>query len=130
MLDAQLKKPSNNPSASPNVLIRKKICKLRLCVDYRKINPRTVNDAYPIHKVTYIYAALHGTQTSLRLGHLNITLILCAHFGLFSFEVISQLLTNSHLTVQWLMEKHVGDMNLKELLAYLDNKDKIQHWQS
>ena len=32
---------------------------------------------------------------------------------------MSQWLTNSHLTVQWLMEKHVGDMNLKELLAYV-----------
>ena len=55
------------------------------------------------------------------LRHLHIILILCAHFGLFSFEVMSQWLTNSHLTVQWLMEKHVGDMNLKELLAYLDD---------
>ena len=133
MLDAQLIKPSNSPYASPIVLVRKKSGKLRLCVDYRKINMRTIKDAYPIPKIADIYAALHGaewfTTMDLKMGFHQIpmaeaskdyTAFVCP-FGLYNFEVMSQGLSNSPLTFQRLMEKCVGDMNLKELLVYLDD---------
>ena len=45
----------------------------------------------------------------------------CSPIGVFSFERMSQGVTNSPATFQRLMERCVGDMNLKELLVYLDD---------
>ena len=133
LLDAQIIKPSNSPYASPIVLVRKKSGKLRLCVDYRKINLRTVPDAYSIPKISDIFSSLHGakwfTTMDLKMGFHQIpmseaskdyTAFVCP-FGLFNFERMSQGLTNSPMTFQRLMEKCVGDMNFRELLVYLDD---------
>lgn len=40
--------PSTSPYSSPLVLVRKKTGGLRVCVDYRALNQRTVADRYPI----------------------------------------------------------------------------------
>jgi hypothetical protein len=44
MQDSNVIQPSNNPWASPNVLVRKKDGTLRICVDYRKLNSITKPD--------------------------------------------------------------------------------------
>ena len=140
LLDAKIIKPSNSPFSSPIVLVRKKNGKLRLCIDYRKVNLRTIRDSYPIPKISDIFSALHGakyfTTLDLKMGFhqipmeessKDITAFVCP-FGLYSFETMSQGLCNSPLTFQRLMEKCVGDMNMKELLVYLD--DIIVHGKS
>ena len=133
LLDAKVIRPSNSPYASALVLVRKKSGKLRLCVDYRKINNRTIKDAYPIPKIADIFSSLHGSKwfctMDLKMGFHQIPMAesskdytaFCSPFGLFSFERMSQGLTNSPATFQRLMERCVGDMNLKELLVYLDD---------
>ena len=50
----------------------------------------------------------------------DITAFTCP-FGLFSFEKMSQGLVNSPFTFQRLMDKCVGDMNMKEVLVFLDD---------
>ena len=133
LLDANIIKPSNSPYASPIVLVRKKSGKLRLCVDYRKINQRTIKDAYPIPRIADIFSSLHGAKwfctMDLKMGFHQIPMAesskdftaFCSPFGLYSFERMSQGLTNSPSTFQRLMERCVGDMNMKELLVYLDD---------
>ena len=54
----------------------------------------------------------------------DITAFVCP-FGLFSFETMSQGLCNSPLTFQRLMERCVGDLNMKQLLVFMD--DLIVH---
>ena len=133
LLDAGIIKPSNSPYASPIVLVRKKNGKLRLCVDYRKVNLRTIRDSYPLPKIEDMFAALHGSEwfvtMDLKMGFhqiamdessKDITAFVCP-FGLYNFERMSQGLVNSPLTFQRLMERCVGDMNLRELLVYLDD---------
>ena len=140
LLDANIIKPSTSPYASPMVLVHKKSGKLRLCVDYRKVNLRTIGDSYPIPKISDIFSALHGSryfscldlkqgfhQVPMAESSKEITAFVCP-FGLFEFERMSQGLKNSPLTFQRLMEKCVGDMNLRELLVYLD--DLIIHGKS
>ena len=133
LLDAGIIKPSTSSYASPIVLVRKKNGKLRLCVDHRKVNARTIRDSYPLPKIEDMFAALHGSEwfvtMDLKMGFhqiemdessKDISAFVCP-FGLFNFERMSQGLVNSPLTFQRLMERCVGDMNLKELLVYLDD---------
>ena len=140
LLDADIIKPSNSPYASPMVLVRKRNGKLRLVVDYRKINSRTIRDSYPLPKISEIFSALHGakwfTTMDLKMGFHQIPMaesskdysaFICP-FGLYSFERMSQGFKNSPLTFQRLMDRCVGDMNMKELLVYLD--DLIVHGKS
>ena len=48
MLDMGVIEESSSPWMVPMVFIPKKSGELRLCVDYRELNKRTVNDAYPL----------------------------------------------------------------------------------
>ena len=55
-------RPSKSPYASPVVLVRKKNGKLRLCVDYRKLNELTIKDCYSLPRITEVLDSLHGTR--------------------------------------------------------------------
>ena len=51
LLDTGEISKSKNPYASPVVLVKKKDKTLRVCVDFRKLNARTVKDSYPIPRI-------------------------------------------------------------------------------
>ena len=53
---------SSSPYASPIVCVRKKDSTLRLCVDYRKLNLKTIADRQPIPRVQDLLDGLHGQQ--------------------------------------------------------------------
>ncbi|PIK57637.1 hypothetical protein BSL78_05463 [Apostichopus japonicus] len=62
LLDKGVIRPSTSPYASPIVLVRKTDGSLRMCVDYRKLNQKTIKDAYPIPRIEDSIDALHGSQ--------------------------------------------------------------------
>ena len=53
---------SNSSYSSPLVCVRKKDGSLRLCVDYRKLNSKTIPDCQPIPKVQDILNSLGGNS--------------------------------------------------------------------
>ena len=54
--------PSKSAWSSPIVPVRKKDGKLRLCVDYRKLNAVTKPDRYPLPNLTDSVYSLHGVK--------------------------------------------------------------------
>ena len=133
LLDANIIKPSTSPFASPIVLVRKKNGSLRMCVDYRKINARTIRDSYALPKIEELFMTLSGakffTSVDLSKAYYQVPLTERAKkisafttpFGLFEFQRLSFGLVNAPMTFQRLMERCFHDMNLAELIIFLDD---------
>ena len=60
MLDIRAIRCSSSPWASPVVLVRKKDGSLRFCIDLRKLNARTVKDAYSLPRIEDALDSLNG----------------------------------------------------------------------
>ena len=76
MLEAGVIRPSKSPYSSNVVLVRKKDRNLRFCIDFRKLNSRTVNDAYNLPRVDDTIDTLIGSKyfskLDLRSGNLQV----------------------------------------------------------
>ena len=62
LLSTGIIRPSKSPFSSNVVLVRKKSGKLRLCIDYRQLNERTVKDSYALPRMEEIFDSLHGAK--------------------------------------------------------------------
>ena len=51
LLNRKFIRPSSSPYSSPVVCVRKKDQSLRLCVDFRALNQKTVPDRHPIPRI-------------------------------------------------------------------------------
>uniref|UniRef100_A0A4W5KP85 ribonuclease H n=1 Tax=Hucho hucho TaxID=62062 RepID=A0A4W5KP85_9TELE len=124
---------SRSPYASPIVVVRKKNGTIRMCVDYRTLNKRTVPDHYTVPRVEDALTCLSGSKwfsvLDLRSGYYQIpmgdtdkekTAFICPA-GFYQFERMPQGVSGAPATFQRVMEKTVGDMNLLEVLVYLDD---------
>lgn len=62
MLDAGTIRESKNPNSSNDVLVRKKDGSLRFCVDFHKLNSRTVRDSYILPRIDDTVDTLIGAK--------------------------------------------------------------------
>lgn len=51
LVDCGIVRPSKSPYASPIVLVKKKTGDVRLCVDYRALNRKTVRENYSLPRI-------------------------------------------------------------------------------
>lgn len=133
LLAAGIIKESRSPYASPIVIVRKKNGKVRMCIDYRLLNSRTIPDQYTMPRIEDALDCLTGSKwfsvLDLRSGYYQVkmseadkekTAFICP-LGFFQFERMPQGITGAPATFQRLMEKAIGDMNLIQVLVYLDD---------
>ncbi|KAL7878188.1 hypothetical protein SRHO_G00048310 [Serrasalmus rhombeus] len=133
LLAAGIIKESRSPYASPIVIARKKTGKIRMCIDYRTLNSRTIPDQYTVPRIDDALDCLAGSKwfsvLDLRSGYYQIemaesdkekTAFICP-LGFFQFERMPQGIRGAPATFQRLMERAVGDMNLLQCLVYLDD---------
>ena len=133
MVKQQITRPSKSSFASQIVLVQKKDGSLRMCIDYRRLNDRTPKDCFPLPRIEQTLEALSGACffSTLDLAHGYFQVVIepdsidktafRVPWGLFEFVRMPQGLVNSPLTFQRVMECVFGDMNLSELVIYLDD---------
>jgi len=110
LLDMSLTCPSSNPFASSVVLVKKKDGTMRICIDYRVLNKKTIKNRYPIPRVDDLIDELHGTkyfskidlrseyhQIYMREEDIHKRTFRC-HYGHFEFLFMPLGLTNALAT--------------------------------
>ncbi len=133
MEEQEIIRKSYSEWASPLVLVWKKTGDLRVCVDYRWLNTRTIKDAHPLPHQADCLAALGGnaifSAMDLTSGFYNIVVseedrkftAFTTPMGLYEFNRLPQGLCNSPASFMRLMTNIFGDQNFLTLLRYLDD---------
>ena len=131
MLEIEAIRPSKSPFSSSVVIVRKEdgtTC-IRYCIDYRKLNQRTIKDAQAIPRVDDTLHLLAGAKylstLDLKSGYWQVELketdkakaaFQVGTLGFYECNWMPFGLCNAPATFQRLMERCMGELNL----IYLD----------
>ena len=134
MLDIGAIRPSDSPWCNAVVLVKKKNGELRFCIDLRKLNARTVKDAYSLPridetlerlKVSCIFSSLDLKsgywQVEIEEESKQYTAVTLGPLGFFECNRMPFGATNVPATFQRLMESCLGDLNLNWCIIYLND---------
>ena len=134
MLEIGVIRPSSSPFSSNVVIVRKKDGSIRFCIDYRKLNSRTRKDAQAIPRIDDTLHLLAGakyfSKLDLKAGYWQVelkeedkakTAFQVGPLGFYECNRMPFGLCNAPATFQRLMERCMGDINLRDCLVYLDD---------
>ena len=133
LLDNGIIQESHSPYAAPIVLVRKKDGSLRLCVDYRRLNAKTVRDQFPLPRIEESIDAIGNAKwfstMDLASGLNQVAMdeedrhktAFTTPFGIFEYNRMPMGMTNSPATFQRLMQTCLNDYIFQILLVYLDD---------
>ena len=124
---------SSSSWCSPVVLKQKKDGTRRFCVDFRKLNDKTIKDSYPLPRIDQTLDKLAGKswvsildlksgywQVKIRLEDREKTAFSIGN-GLWQFIVMAFRLCNAPATFERLMKKILRDLLNDMCLIYLDD---------
>ena len=133
LLKKGLIEPASGAWSSPVVLVKKKDDSWRFCIDYRRLNAVTQQDAYLIPWIDESLDALAGSKffstLDLTSGYWQVPMdedakeksAFITRNGLFKWKVLPFGLTSAPATFQRLMERVLVGLHWKTLLLYLDD---------
>ena len=132
MLEQDIIRPSCSPWASPVVMVRKKDCTLRFCIDFRKLNDVTIKDAHPLPRIDDTLEALKGAKSfstlDLKSGYWQVpmkeeckTAFRTSSGQLYEFNRLPFGLCNARATFSRLMDNVLSGLSWEVCLYYLDN---------
>ena len=124
---------STSPWASPICLVRKRSGKIRLCVDYRRLNEIAIKDAFPLPRISDCLDAVAGAkffstfdmtsefhQVKIRESDIPKTAF-CTKYGMYEYLTMPVGLSNSPAVFQRLMELVLNLLQWHICLIYLDD---------
>ena len=131
LLHAGVIRQSSSPYASAVVLVRKKNGKLRFCVDFRELNAKGVRDSYALPRIDELLDNLSGCRyfstLDMQSGYHQLqmeeqdkpkTAFTAVPLGFYEFNVLPFGLCNAPSTFQRLVERCMGELNMKEVFAF------------
>jgi len=133
MLAVDVIEPSDSPWASLVCLAKKPDGSYRFCVDYRRVNAVSRNDAYPIPDIQDAFDSLRGAKyfatIDLLSGYWQIGMTpraqersaFCTRRGLYHFKRMPFELSNAPATFCCLMHRVLRDHLWRICLCYLDD---------
>ena len=133
VLDRNITQKSSSPYAAPVVVVRKKNNDVRLTIDYRKLNAKTIPDAFPLPRIDDSLDALGGARMfstlDLASGYHQVAMseqdrhktAFITPFGLFEYLRMPMGLSTSPATFQRLIQTTMNDLAFQILLVYLDD---------
>ena len=115
-------RPSKSPWTFNVVLVRKKNGKLRMCVDYRMLNQKTVKDSFALPRIDEIFDSLHGAKyfstLDMKSGYHQVEVEESHKERLYEYNRMPFGLTNAPATYQSLSQQCLGDLNMRICLVY------------
>ena len=134
LLRLGLIEPCNSPWGAPVLFVPKKNGKLRMCVDWRLLNARTMRSAFPLSRVDDLLDKLHGTcvysSLDLMSGYHQVRIApedqektaFRTPFGLYKYKVLPFGLVNAPAVFVETMTKVFQGRGLGEfVVVYLDD---------
>nr|XP_015839387.1 PREDICTED: RNA-directed DNA polymerase homolog [Tribolium castaneum] len=131
--EADIIEETDSPFASPVILVKKKSGEVRMCVDYRALNKKTVKQHYPLPLIDDQLDRLRGqiyfTSVDLSMGYHQVPMSIHARGktafinpdGVYCFKRMSFGLANAPSQFQRLINIVVGNLRYDTAMAYLDD---------
>ncbi|KAI3776510.1 hypothetical protein L1987_46295 [Smallanthus sonchifolius] len=126
-------RPSISPWGAPVLFVKKKDGSMRMCIDYRELNKRTVKNKYPLPRIDDLFDQLQGaswfSKIDLRSGYHQLKVreedvpktAFCTRYGHYKFLVMSFGLTNAPAAFMDLMNRVCQPMLDRSVIVFIDD---------